>query len=290
MTLLRLFPQGPTDCGTALRMLAAHAIAGAEEADVAGRTHTRLLHHAGAPVRVTVTFAEDQVTVDLPDEIPDPDGLAVPIRRWLDLDSDTARIADALATDPLIRPLVEHRPGIRLIGYPDEFEAVIATVVGQQVSLAAARTFMGRLVAAYGTPAGGLKTLPAPRELAAIPDAELQAAVGLTRARTRTLRAVAQRWADGFTLAHLTANEARRALLELPGIGPWTADYLTVRARQHPDTFAPGDLVARRALGSVTADQARTTAERWAPWRSYALMHLWANAAYAPPGKERTRA
>ncbi|MFF7887834.1 DNA-3-methyladenine glycosylase family protein [Streptomyces sp. NPDC020794] len=290
MTLLRLFPQGPTDSETALRMLAAHAIPGAEEADIPGRTYTRLLPHAGAPVRVTVTFTEDHVAVDLPDEIPDPDGLAVPVRRWLDLDSDTTRIADALAADPLIRPLVEHRPGVRLIGYPDEFEAVTATVVGQQVSLAAARTFMGRLVAAYGTPAARLKALPAPQDLAVIPDAELKAAIGLTGARTRTLRAVAQKWADGFTLAHLTADEARRALLALPGIGPWTADYLTVRALQHPDTFAPGDLVARRALGSVTADQARTTAERWAPWRSYALMHLWADAAYAAPGRGGTRA
>ncbi|MFB7484660.1 DNA-3-methyladenine glycosylase family protein [Streptomyces anulatus] len=220
MTLLRLFPNGPTDCETALRMLAAHAIPGAEETDVPGRTHTRLLHHAGAPARVTVSFDEGQVVVELPDEIPDPGGLAAPVRRWLDLDSDTARIAGALAADPLIRPLVEHRPGIRLIGYPDEFEAVIATVVGQQVSLAAARTFMGRLVAAYGTPAAGLRILPAPRELAAIPDADLQAAIGLTGARARTLRAVAEKWADGFTLAHLPAGEARRALLALPASAP----------------------------------------------------------------------
>lgn len=290
MTLLRLFPKGPTDPETALRALAAHAIPGAEETDLVGRTHTRLLHHAGGPVRVTVTFTEDQITVGLPDATPDPTGLAALVRRWLDLDSDTARIAGALADDPLIRPLVEHRSGIRLIGYPDEFEAVVATLVGQQVSLAAARTFMGRLVTAYGTPAAGLRTLPAPRELAAVPDTELQATVGLTHARTRTLRTVAQQWADGFTLTHLTADEARRALLELPGIGPWTADYLAVRALQHPDTFAPGDLVARRALGSVTADQARTIAERWAPWRSYALMHLWTHAAYAAPETDRTRA
>lgn len=290
MTLLLLIPNGPIDAEVALRMLAAHAIPGAEEADIPSRTYTRVMPHAGAHVRVKVAFAEDRVVVDLPDEIPDPDGMAVSIRRWLDLDSDTARIADALAADPLIRPLVAHRPGIRLIGYPDEFEAVIATVVGQQVSLAAARTFMGRLVAAYGTPTAGLQLLTAPRDLAAIPDAELQAAIGLTAARTRTLRAVAEKWADGFTLAQLTVDEARRALLALPGIGPWTADYLTVRAMQHPDTFAPGDLVARRALGAVTVDQARTTAERWAPWRSYALMHLWADVAYGAAGTGPARA
>ncbi|MER6170270.1 AlkA N-terminal domain-containing protein [Streptosporangium sp. NPDC001681] len=280
MPLLHLIPNGPTDFEIALRMLAAHAIPGAEEVDIPGRTYTRLLTHAGGPARVKMTFAEDGVVANLPDEVPDPDGIAVAIRRWLDLDSDTERIADHLTTDPLIRPLVERRPGIRLIGYPDEFEAVAATVIGQQVSLAAARTFMGRLVAAYGTPIAGLHALPAPRDLAAVPDAELQAAVGLTGARTRTLRAVAEKWANGFTLAQLTVDEARRALLALPGIGPWTADYLTVRAMQHPDTFAPGDLVARRALGAVTVDRARTIAAAWAPWRSYALMHLWADVAY----------
>lgn len=165
-----------------------------------------------------------------------------------------------------------------------------ATVVGQQVSLAAARTVMRRLVAAYGTSAAGLKALPAPQDLAVFPDTELQAAIGLTGARAHTLRSVAQKWADGFTLAHLTTDEARRALLALPGTGPWAADHLTVCALQHPDAFAPGDQVARRALGSVTADQARTTAERRAPWRSYALMHLWACAAYAAPGRGGTRA
>ncbi|MGW0994184.1 DNA-3-methyladenine glycosylase family protein [Streptomyces sp. NPDC002523] len=290
MTLLHLIPNGPTDFEIALRMLAAHAIPGAEEVDVPGRTCARLLPHAGGPARVEVTFTEDGVVADLPDEMPDPDGMAVAIRRWLDLDADTARIADHLTADPLIRPMVERRPGLRLIGYPDEFEAVTATVVGQQVSLAAARTFMGRLVAAYGTPTAGLRALPAPRDLAAIPDAELQAAVGLTGARTRTLRAVAEKWANGFTLAHLTVDEARRALLALPGIGPWTADYLTVRATQHPDTFAPGDLVARRALGAVTVGQARTVATAWAPWRSYALMHLWADVAYGAAGAGPTRA
>ncbi|AUH44657.1 3-methyladenine DNA glycosylase 2 [Streptomyces sp. CMB-StM0423] len=264
-------------------MLAAHAIPGVEEVDVVAGTCTRLMPHTGGPVRVTVTFAEDGVVARIPERTPDPEGMADPVRRWLDLDADTGHIADALSVDPLMKPLVEQRPGIRLIGYPDEFEAVIATVVGQQVSLAAARTFLGRLVAAYGTPAAGLRTLPRPQDLAAVPDAELQAAIGLTGARTRTLRAVAQTWADGFGLTGLPVEEARRALLALPGIGPWTADYLTVRALQHPDTFAPGDLVARRALGSATAEQARTIAERWAPWRSYALLQLWAEAAYRTP-------
>jgi 3-methyladenine DNA glycosylase/8-oxoguanine DNA glycosylase len=141
-------------------------------------------------------------------------------------------------------------------------------------------SFMGRLLAAYGTPVAGLRAFPGPQELAAIPGVELQAVVGLTGARTHTLHTVAEKWADGFSFTGLTVDEARRALLALPGIGPWTADYLTVRALQHPDTFAPGDLVARKALGAITAAQASKLAVAWAPWRSYALVHLWADAAY----------
>lgn len=284
MTLLRLVPRGPTDGEVALRMLAAHAIPGAEDVDLQARTYARLLTHAGRPARVEMTFAEEEIVARIPDDLPDPDGMAAALRRWLDLDSDTAQIAEHLTADPVMRPLARRRPGIRLTGYPDEFEAVAATVVGQQVSLAAARTFMGRLVAAYGTPTAGLQALPTPRDLATIPGAELQATVGLTTARTRTLRAVAEKWAGGFTLAHLTADEARRALLEVPGIGPWSAGYLMVRAMQHPDTFVPDDLVARRALGAVTVDRARALSTAWAPWRSYALVHLWADAAYGPAG------
>lgn len=94
------------------------------------------------------------------------------------------------------------------------------------------------------------------------------------------MRAVARAWQAGFTLAGQPPEQARRRLLELPGIGPWTADYLTVRALRDPDTFAAGDLVVRRALGNVTAAQARTLSARWSPWRSYALFHLWAASAY----------
>ena len=86
-------------------------------------------------------------------------------------------------------------------------------------------SFMGRLLAAYGTPVAGLRAFPGPQELAAIPGVELQAVVGLTGARTHTLHTVAEKWADGFSFTGLTVDEARRALLALPGIGPWTADF-----------------------------------------------------------------
>jgi len=155
-------------------------------------------------------------------------------------------------------------------------------IIGQQVSLAAARTFAGRLVAAHGAPVDDLRAFPDAAALARLGPDEIQQCAGLTRARASTLHQAALRWADGPLLAGLDVGEARRMLLAMPGIGPWTADYLLVRALQHPDAFAPGDLVARRALG---LDQ-RTAAERaaaWSPYRSYALLHLWTDEAYLRP-------
>lgn len=112
--------------------------------------------------------------------------------RWLDLDTDTRVISTALGSEPVLGPLVRARPGLRLIGFPDEFEGAVMTVLGQQVSLAAARTFGGRLVAAYGAPSAGLLAFPDPSRLAAVPVDELRAAVGLTSARAMTMNALAR--------------------------------------------------------------------------------------------------
>ncbi|MFJ1701469.1 hypothetical protein ACIOHC_41845 [Streptomyces sp. NPDC088252] len=177
-------------------------------------------------------------------------------------------------------------PGIRLIGYPDEFEAVAAAVVGQQDSLAAARTFMGRLVAAYGTPIAGLQALPAPQDLSAIPDAELQAAVGLTGARTRTLRAVAEKWANGFTFAQLTADEARRALL-----GPRTTSQCArcgMPTPSLPATWSPAG--GLEPSPSTRRGPLPRPGRRGAPTRSYALVRLWADIAYGAARTGLTRA
>jgi 3-methyladenine DNA glycosylase/8-oxoguanine DNA glycosylase len=282
VTSLRIGAVGPLDVPFALGVLAAHAIPGAEVSSPADRSHTRLIRTGTGTVPVTVTFGEEvdaHATADGPAVLAE---ITAVIRRWLDLDTDIRVVGTALGADPVLGPLVRARPGVRLIGFPDEFEGVVMTVLGQQVSLAAARTFGGRLTAAYGTPAGaGLLAFPDPCRLAAVPAHELRAAVGLTTARAMTVHALARAWQAGFTLDGQHPAQARRRLLELPGIGPWTADYLTVRALRDPDTFAAGDLVVRRALGNVTTAQARTLSARWSPWRSYALFHLWAAAVYS---------
>ncbi len=156
-------------------------------------------------------------------------------------------------------------------------ETALLTVLGQQVSLAAARTFAGRLVAAYGSPSTPCGPSRPDVLAAAGPDA-IRAVTGVTGARARTLHVLAQTLADGLDLDNVAAVDpvtAHAELLALPGIGPWTADYVALRVLGDDDAFLPSDLVLRRALGRTTAREALARAETWRPWRGYALLHLW---------------
>lgn len=278
MNVFRIDARGPFDHSAARAMLTAHAIPGAEEFD--GERYRRLLMLDGAPTLATIELDATGASVELDRDPSDPETIHTLIARWFDLERDLTHVNATLATDPLVAPFITARPGLRLIGYPDEFEAVAATVIGQQVSLAAARTFASRLVAAFGQPHRHLRLFPEAHVLAGLDVEEIRQCAGLTNARARTLHGVATRWAEGPLLAGLEPDAARRLLLDIPGVGPWTADYLLVRALQNPDTFAPGDLVARRALGGIDQKAAAQLAAQWAPFRSYALLHLWTDAAY----------
>lgn len=272
----------PFHAGAILAALATHAIPGVERSALDTGSHSRAVRTPSGPTIVTVQFHEDHLAVTSDPLVEDRAWLASRVRRWLDLDSDPVAIADAFSGDPVIGPLVAARPGLRVLGYVDSFEGAIMTVIGQQVSLAATRTFGGRLVASFGTAVdGGPSVFPAADSLAALAPAEVQRAVGLTGARARTVVGLAKAVADGLQLnpeADLKAT--RTALLALPGIGPWTVDYLSVRALRDPDAFVPGDLVLRRALAVKTAKEAEVLAESWRPYRAYALYHLWTQAAY----------
>lgn len=264
-------------------ILANHAVPGCEVTDRDGRRHTRLLTTPGGPRRVTVTVrpGDVELTADT-----DDDGefahLVTTTRAWLDLDTDTEAIARAFDADPLLGPLVRERPGLRAVGYPEPFEAAIMTVLGQQVSVAAGGTFGGRLAAAYGTPSpSGLTVFPTPEAIAAAPPEELRAAVGVTRSRAATVQNVARAVVGGLSLDPLAEPvRLRRELLAIPGIGPWSADYLSVRVLRDADAFTPGDLVARRAMGNPSIRDAERRSEAWRPYRAYALFHLWTSATY----------
>jgi len=281
-----LTPNGALDAGPMAAILANHAIPGCEIPDRTGRSHTRLLGTPGGPRRATVTVRPDVVELCADT---DDDGefahLVRTTRSWLDLDTDTDAIACAFDDDPLLGPLVRKRPGLRAVGYPEAFEAAIMTVLGQQVSVAAGGTFGGRLAAAYGSPSpGGLTLFPTPEAIADAPHEELRGAVGVTRTRAATVQNVARAVVGGLTLDPQRDHAPlRRELLAIPGIGPWSADYLAVRVLRDPDAFAPGDLVVRRAMGNPSIREADRLSQAWRPYRAYALFHLWTAATYSGP-------
>jgi AraC family transcriptional regulator of adaptative response / DNA-3-methyladenine glycosylase II len=171
---------------------------------------------------------------------------------------------------------------LRVLGSVDGFETAVLTVLGQQVSLAAARTFGGRFVGAFGAPVEGeFLAFPDPDAVAAQSPEDIQKAVGLTTARARTVHTLATAAANGLDLSwDADPVQFRQELLALPGIGPWTADYLTVRILGDRDAFVPDDLVLKRALGVSSGKEAAALSERWRPWRAYALFHLWTKEAF----------
>jgi AraC family transcriptional regulator of adaptative response / DNA-3-methyladenine glycosylase II len=218
--------------------------------------------------------------------------LATTARRVFDLAADPARIRTELAADALIGPLVRQRPGLRIPGLWDPFECAVRAVLGQQVSVAAGRTFAARLVlhagAAMRGGADGMTHLfPTPARLAA---ATLDG-IGLTGARVRTLRALARAALDGSVDFGASPAELAAALTAVPGIGPWTAQYVLLRALGEPDALPSADLVLRQLAAPsaqlLSGPQLEQRARRWQPWRGYAVMHLWASAA-APPSRGRS--
>ena len=204
-------------------------------------------------------------------------------RQLLDLDADACAINAVLAADGLLAALVAARPGLRVPGTYDGFELAVRAVLGQQVSVPAARTLAGRLAGRFGTrlqmPDRSPSVLfPGAADVA---DADLSG-LGLTTARQATLRALAAAVADGSLELDHGADPQQTAarLAELPGIGPWTISYILMRAVGDPDAFPASDLGLRRALDRLGGSTAQ--ADRWHPWRAYAAVHLWTWYAGTP--------
>lgn len=209
------------------------------------------------------------------------------VRRMFDLDADPQAIASTLRADARLRALLKRRPGLRLPSGWDGFEIAVRAIVGQQVSVAAARTVTSRLAARFGTAfetplAKGLTHLfPTP---AALADADF-AGIGLTTTRAETIRTIARALLDGRIdfRPEQTLEEFVERWTALPGIGPWTAQYIALRALAHPDAFPAEDLVLQKTLPAdsvrLSAKALATQAEAWRPWRAYAVIHLWREAS-----------
>ena len=214
--------------------------------------------------------------------VAEPTDLAMALQRcrWLlDLDTDLSAVEDHLRTDPHLAPSLRANPGLRVPGHVDGFEVAVRAVVGQQISVAGARTILGRLVREYGeavadAPQPLTHLFPSPEGLAGADPERLP----MPRSRGRALVAVAVAVARGEVVLDRSVDlpDARRALLALPGIGPWTADYIALRALGDPDVFMGTDLGVRQGLARMgLGDSGSDVFQRWSPWRSYALMHVW---------------
>ncbi len=298
--VLRLGYRPPYDFTAMLDFLRGRALPGVESVDALG--YARVVGPAASPGWLRVSAwpnGEHALKLELRG-VPSAQLLQIVnrLRRMFDLDADPNAISAALCSDPRLRPLLKKRPGLRLPSGWDGFEIAIRAIIGQQVSVAAARTFTARLAQAFGEPlpegfAAGMSHLfPTPEALA---DADLTR-IGLTRTRADTVRTVARAVLDGSVdfRNERTLEDFIGRWVALPGIGPWTASYIAMRALGHPDAFPADDLVLQKAVpndGSrMTARALTARAEAWRPWRAYAVIQVWKDSMpAAKPATSKTK-
>jgi AraC family transcriptional regulator of adaptative response / DNA-3-methyladenine glycosylase II len=269
---LRLDFREPYDWDGLLAFFAARAVPGVERVEratyaravrVGDRTGTLEVRREGRSLRVDISLSLTPVLMKV----------VARLRAQFDLDADPHAIGAALRQEKRLARLVARRPGLRVPGAFDPFEATVRAVLGQQVSVGGATTLAGRLAARFGDGdptfgAGLLRTFPQAAALAARSVDEL-AAIGLPRARAATLGAVAAAFAHGV--------QSAEDLRGLPGVGPWTLSYVGMRAFRDPDAFPASDLGVRKALGGAGPRDAEALVERARPFRAYAALHLWSS-------------
>ncbi|AKJ28297.1 Ada metal-binding domain-containing protein [Caldimonas brevitalea] len=299
---LQLAYREPFEGAALRRFLAQRAITGVESVEVDGplphiRRSVRLTHEHGGEthgwLQVSFPPGRSVVRVELAPQLALHSARLIRlVRRWLDLDAVPEAIDESLAGLP--------GAGTRLPGAVDPFELAVRAVLGQQVTVAAARTFATRLVNAFGEPLATpwpevSRLFPSPAVLAALAPEQL-GELGIVRQRGAAILALAAQWdslaplidhgpaAPAALLAHLEA---------LPGIGPWTAHYIAMRALAWPDAFPPRDVAVLKAIeqryGLHGPREAERLAQRWSPWRSYAVIRLWGSLAPAPRSAETER-
>lgn len=289
---LRLAFRPPFEAAWLFGFLAARAVPGVEVGDGSFYARSLSLRHGGGTCEVRTPEPGERylrATVRV-DDLRDLTGAVKSLRRLLDLDADPEAVAEALGRDRLLKGAVSRLPGVRVPGHVDGDELAIRAVLGQQVSVAGARTLAGRLAAGYGEPldarlpsgagAGITTRFPTAAAIAARSPAELS----MPAARARALVGLAGVIASGeiSLVPGADRDEVAGRLGALPGIGPWTVAYVRMRALCDPDAFLPSDLGVRRALECAGCKgdprSASELAESWRPYRAYALQYLWAGA------------
>ena len=294
---LRLYYRPPYDFDGVMGFLRARAITGVEL--VSDDRYQRTFEQAGAVGSVEVRHEPDRhalaVTLrtgDMSAVLP----VVARVRRAFDVQSDVGMIGEQLSADPLLASLVRQRPGLRVPGGFDGFELATRALLGQQVSVAAARQLGERLVRLCG-PAVLLgpslvRLFPGPRHVA---NADLSR-LGAPRARLEALAALAEAASTDPRLfePRSTLEDTVARLRAVRGIGPWTAHYIALRAARDPDAFPASDRGLLRGLSSCqgtacTPAELERRAERWRPWRAYAAQHLWASDSSAGASRAHTR-
>ena len=287
---LRLPARSPCDATTTIDFLAARAVSGVEVHD--GQAYRRSLRLPNGYGVVSLSAGDSgsgaPVSVGADLWLSDQRDLTAAVsrcRQLLDLDADPEAVIEVLGRDRRLAGLVAGSPGRRVPGTVDGFELAVRAVVGQQVSVAGARTVVARLVDAAGEPlpgehAGVSLLFPTPGALLDLSDRD-PAAFAMPAGRREAVVALASAVESGALVIDPGSDpaELRSELVTLPGVGPWTADYVAMRALRDPDAFLPTDLGIRRAARTLGLPDdvagLRQAAEAWRPWRSYAMAHLW---------------
>lgn len=284
----------PYDWSAMIDFLAARTIAGVETVDP--DRYARTIEIDGIAGTIEITPAEERsalaATIRISNEKAVPE-IVSRIRRVFDLDADIQRITAQLARDETLAPLIAARPGLRVPGAWDKFELAIRAILGQQITVVAARRLAGKLAAEYGRPIKPSDhTLPGLTRL--FPHCETLAeadlgTLGMPRSRAVTLSTLSAAcpglFDKGQDFKHTVAS-----LKALPGIGEWTAQYIAIRALRDPDAFPAADIGLLRAItppkGTRPSPAALLVrAEAWRPWRAYAAQHLWTSDPKAPADK-----
>jgi AraC family transcriptional regulator of adaptative response / DNA-3-methyladenine glycosylase II len=295
---LQLAYRPPYDWKGVLAFLAARALRGIEHVTDDSYARTVQLGKAKGWIRVTQAKRQHALLLEFTHTLtPALPALLGRVRALFDLNARPDVIAKRLGRDAHLCLAVKANPGLRVPGAFSGFELGLRAILGQQVTVKAATTIAGRFVEAFG--ASIVTPLPALNRLSPMPDRVAKASVddiarhGIVAARARSIIALAKAEASGEIGlaggAHHNPDVSIERLSELPGIGPWTAHYIAMRALRWPDAFPKEDMAVRNTLGGVTAKEADALSQSWRPWRSYAVMHVWSMAATRASAPRSTR-
>jgi AraC family transcriptional regulator of adaptative response / DNA-3-methyladenine glycosylase II len=281
---LQISYRPPYDWKGVLAFLAARALTGIEHVTDHSYARTVQLGTATGWIRVTQSKKQHALLVEFTHSLtPVLPALLGRVRALFDLDARPDVIAKRLRKDARLARAVNANPGLRVPGAFNGFEMGLRAILGQQVTVKAATTIAGRFVEAFGEPI--VTSLPELNRLTPVSARIARASIddiarhGIVAARARSMIALAKAQESGELCldggAHHHPDDSMRRLEELPGIGPWTAHYIAMRALRWPDAFPKEDIAVRNNLGGVTAKQAEALSQPWRPWRSYAVMHVW---------------